>query len=70
MDFKDKQQTEKISKGYRLKLSTHQLIGKVKIMLDTNNDKVLTMACEMLYRKLSLKNNKKLNRRLKINNKK
>jgi len=70
MDFKNKLPADKISKGYRLKLSTHQLIGKMKNLLDANNDTVLTMACEMLYKKIEFKKKTKLSRGNKISNKK
>ncbi len=42
----------KKSKGYRLKISTHKLIDKMQIMLRADQDKVITLACEKLYKEL------------------
>lgn len=46
--------TKKISKGYRLKTSTHKLIDKMQTMMNANQDIVITEACKLLYEKLKL----------------
>ncbi len=46
---------EKISKGYRLKKTTHELIDKMQIILKVDQDTIVTKACRMYYREL--KNN-------------
>ncbi len=48
-----KSKTEKIAKGYRLKISTHKLIDEMKKMLKSDKDTVITKACEMLYSELA-----------------
>jgi hypothetical protein len=52
-----KQKPEKVSKGYRLKPSTHKLIDKLQVMLKADQDTVVTKACKMLYRDIKNKNN-------------
>ena len=44
--------TEKISKGYRLKPETHELVKKLQILLDTSSDSVINKACEEYYKKI------------------
>jgi retron-type reverse transcriptase len=44
-----KSSTDKTSRGYRLKNSTHRLIDKIRKMMNANQDIVITKACEMLY---------------------
>jgi hypothetical protein len=56
-----KDKSEKSSKGYRLKISTHKLIDEMQIILNADQDEVITKACELLYKELSLKNNKTIN---------
>jgi ribosomal protein S24E len=46
---------EKISKGYRLKPSTHKLIDKLQVMLNADQDTVVTRACKILYKELKNK---------------
>jgi len=41
---------KKISKGYRLKPSTHRLIKKLQRSLNTTQDKIISMAIK-LFRK-------------------
>jgi hypothetical protein len=48
---------EKISKGYRLKPSTHKLIDKLQVMLNADQNTVITKACRLLLNKLNQKNN-------------
>ncbi len=44
--------TKKYSKGYRLKNTTHKLIDKIQIILNADQDTVITKACEKLYKEL------------------
>lgn len=39
----------KISKGYRLKHSTHSMIKKIQIMLNNTQDKVISSAIKSYY---------------------
>ena len=39
----------KISKGYRLKHSTHNMIKKIQIMLSNTQDKVISSAIKSYY---------------------
>ncbi len=48
-----KKKTEKISKGYRLKISTHKLIDKIQIILNADQDTVITQACRAYYKSLN-----------------
>jgi len=48
-----KHKTEKISKGYRLKKSTHKLIDKIQVILKADQDTVVTKACKLLYREVT-----------------
>jgi len=43
---------EKISKGYRLKPSTHRLVFKIQAMLGSNQDMVISCACRKYYNEL------------------
>lgn len=54
-----KQKSEKISKGYRLKPSTHKLIDKLQVMLSADQDTVITKACKLLYKELKKNINNK-----------
>ena len=40
----------KISKGYRLKLSTHQLIKNLKEITRADSDTVLNRSCKLYYK--------------------
>ncbi len=50
-----KSKSEKISKGYRLKPETHELVKKIQKMLDTSSDSVIYKACEEYYKKITTK---------------
>jgi len=55
---------EKISKGYRLKPSTHNLVFKIQELLGSNQDMVISRACKKYYNELVDKkkyNNKEYN---------
>jgi hypothetical protein len=45
---------EKISKGYRLKASTHKLIDRMQKLMNANQDTIITKACRMLYKELQI----------------
>jgi hypothetical protein len=47
-----KRKSGKISKGYRLKQSTHKLIDKMQTIMNANQDTVITKACKMLYNEI------------------
>jgi len=49
---------EKISRGYRLKLTTHSMIDELEKIMKTNKDVVITEAMLLLYKKVSRKINK------------
>ncbi|MBZ0203191.1 MAG: hypothetical protein K8I03_09270 [Ignavibacteria bacterium] len=53
-----KHKTEKSAKGYRLKKSTHKLIDKIQVMLNADQDTVITRACKLLYVDLKNKQSK------------
>jgi hypothetical protein len=53
-----KRKTEKTSKGYRLKITTHKLIDKIQIILNADQDEVITRACRAYYKSLNKLNNK------------
>lgn len=42
----------KISKGYRLKISTHRLIDKIQELLQCSQDEVITVACKKYYEEI------------------
>jgi hypothetical protein len=48
----------KIAKGYRLKPATHKLIDKLQIILNADQDKVISDACKLLYKELRINSNK------------
>jgi len=50
-----KHKSEKTSKGYRLKVSTHRLIDKIQTIMKADQDKVITTACRKLYKELRKK---------------
>lgn len=54
----------KISKGYRLKHSTHRMIKKIQVILNNTQDKVISSAIRSYYIQI-----KKNNEFLRINNK-
>jgi hypothetical protein len=45
-------QKGKISKGYRLKPSTHNLIKKIQLLFNYTQDKVISSALRMYYQQL------------------
>jgi hypothetical protein len=47
-----KSKAEKTSKGYRLNISTHKLIDKIQIILNADQNTVITKACKKLYSEL------------------
>ncbi len=63
--MKEKNKTRPVSKisgkntrGYRLKPETHDLIVKIQNMLGSDQDKVISAACGMLYSQLSARKKK------------
>ncbi len=48
-----KNKAKKTSKGYRLKVSTHRLIDKIQIILNADQDTVITRACRAYYKSLN-----------------
>jgi hypothetical protein len=48
-----KRKAEKVSKGYRLKKTTHKLIDKLQMIMKADQDAVITKACKMLYKQLA-----------------
>lgn len=57
----------KISRGYRLKLSTHKLIKSLQDITEASSDTVLNRSC-MLYYKTILEQNEKSIINNKLNN--
>lgn len=53
-----KPKIRKISKGYRLKPETHELIKVLQEMFDTSADTIIYKACEQYYNQMVKKNNK------------
>lgn len=51
-----KPKSDKVSKGYRLKKSTHRLIDKLQLIMNADQDTVITMAIKKLHRELKYKN--------------
>ena len=52
MRINRKKNLDKISKGYRLKKSTHKLIDKMQEIMQCSQDKVITKACKKLYHEI------------------
>jgi len=50
-----KKKQDKISKGYRLKTSTHRLIDKMQEILQCSQDEVITAACKKFYKEIKIK---------------
>lgn len=50
-----KNHDKKISRGYRLKLSTHSLIDELEKLMKTSKDVVITEAISILYKKVNRK---------------
>lgn len=57
-----KPKSKKISKGYRLRPSTHKLIDKLQIMLNADQDEVITKACKMFFDNLKRENKNNIGR--------
>ncbi len=51
-----KTKPKKISKGYRLKPETHELIKVLQEMFDTSADTIIYNACELYYNQIVKKN--------------
>ena len=52
--------SNKKSKGYRLKTSTHRLIDKMQEILQCSQDEVITTACRNYYKEIKTNNNIKI----------
>ena len=50
-----KKKIVKTAKGYRLRPKTHELINKMRLILQTDVDTVISKACRMLYKELKAK---------------
>jgi len=57
INITSKRQNPKISKGYRLKISTHNLIRKIQYELNSTQDKVISSALRAYYIQLKRNNN-------------
>lgn len=44
----------KVSKGYRLKPETHQIINKIQEVINGDQDEAISNACRMYYNEISL----------------
>jgi len=51
-----------ISKGYRLRPSTHKLIKQVQLSLNATQDKILSMALVLLRKERKLTGKSKINK--------
>ena len=49
---KNKETTGKKTRGYRLKPSTHTLIGKIQKLMKSDQDGAIAGACSMFYAEL------------------
>jgi len=47
-----KKKSDKTSKGYRLKITTHRLIDKMQEILQCSQDEVITSACRKYYEEI------------------
>ena len=45
-------ETPKRTRGYRLKQSTHTLIGKIQKLMNSDQDEAIAGACTMFYTEL------------------
>jgi hypothetical protein len=54
--IKKNKKVVKTSRGYRLRLSTHRLIDKIQIILNSDQDTAVTKACRYYYKILNKKN--------------
>lgn len=48
-NYKFKKKTTKVSKGYRLKMETHNIIYKLQAAVNADQDEVIAAACKMYY---------------------
>lgn len=51
-----KSKSKKISKGYRLKPETHDLVKSLQEMFDTSTDTIISRACKLYYEQIVKKN--------------
>jgi hypothetical protein len=57
LEKKDKIKKIKVSKGYRLKESTHRMIKRIQAELNSTQDKVISSALRAYYTQLKRNNN-------------
>jgi hypothetical protein len=50
--------TEKIAKGYRLSQTTHNKISKIRKLMNSDSEKALSSACNLLLKYLQTLNTK------------
>jgi hypothetical protein len=55
-----KKNTQKISRGYRLKLSTHKLIKSLQELTENDSDFVINMSCRLFMQKITEVNIRKI----------
>jgi hypothetical protein len=55
-----KKNTLKISRGYRLKLSTHKLIRSLQELTENDSDFVINMSCRLFMQKITQGNLNKI----------
>ncbi len=51
-----KKKVSKISRGYRLKQTTHDRIKKLILITQENSDSVISRSCGLYYKQLSVQN--------------
>ncbi len=51
-----KKKSGKISRGYRLNKTTHDMIRKLIIITQENSDSVISRSCELYFKQLSGQN--------------
>jgi len=57
INISSKRQNPKISKGYRLKESTHKMIRRIQNEMNSTQDKVISSALRVYYNQLKRNNN-------------
>ena len=55
-----KKNKQKISRGYRLKLSTHKLIKSLQELTENDSDFVINMSCRLFMQKITKVNFNKI----------
>jgi hypothetical protein len=55
-----KKNSQKISRGYRLKLSTHKLIKSLQELTENDSDFVINMSCRLFMQKITQVNFNKI----------